>query len=66
MNILQINIQSMSNKLLELDFVAHNDSAFIYINEHCLFNNEIDNVIIDNYILVSKYCRSDSIKEACV
>lgn len=58
LNLLHINIQSLNNKILELELVSHNsDISFICLNEHWLTTNEIDNVIVDNYYLVSKYCR---------
>lgn len=60
LSVLHINIQSLNNKILELELVAHNnDVTFVCVNEHWLKDYELENVIIDNYRIVSKYCRVD-------
>lgn len=61
-NIFHINVQSIRNKLLELELVAHdNNVVFICINEHWLNDNELNGVSLDNFDLIAKFCRVDKI-----
>lgn len=56
------NIQCLRNKIGELEvFVKNGDHKqnIIYLTEHCLDNNELDNNKIDGYNMISSYARKD-------
>jgi hypothetical protein len=56
---LHINVQSLKNKLDELQYwLELSKCSILSINEHWLKDSEIELCIPSNYILVGKFCRS--------
>lgn len=57
--ILNLNIQSIRKKVNELNVILEEvKPSFICINEHWLKENEVDYYKLDNFSLVSTYCRA--------
>lgn len=64
MQVLHLNIQSIRNKVHELEaFLSDNKCRFdvLCFSEHFMSKYEIHNLTIENYNVVTSYCRSNSI-----
>ena len=60
-NIVHVNIQSLSNKLLDLELLCDDfNSAIdvIYIDEHWLEEVQLSSIYLKNFKIANFYCRS--------
>lgn len=56
--ILQVNLQSIRNKLLELEIVCKNNNIdIVCVSEHWLLDEEVNLYIPSGYVSASYFCR---------